>query len=279
MKILDIITEAPLTDYQPLGDFERGRGGFRHEVDKRLVTNPVSVGKIHKFFQNSPYDIRIFPVQVRGGGRWLETGEVTPEKLVEIVGKDNAQRILAGQGPDNITIIFTNNTGAERIPLTAWMMAHRIGHAMRTWSLGGPPAAKSWDTVTRHFWRDLNRILGDYYRIPNTTPIQNANPEIYRAIIDAIGTMRSARQRTITRPAEFIYEMFAQYLNTGEVTFNPAPATLLSRRHAWGRPHHIRSIDKLNQQEANQALETLSHDMELLFNDVMSNALGRIYVM
>jgi hypothetical protein len=91
--------------------------------------------------------------------------------------------------------------------------------------------------------------------------------------------MRSARQRTITRPAEFIYEMFAQYLNTGEVTFNPAPGQLMGRRQAWGRPQTLRSIGPEQQQEATHDLETLSHDMELLFNDVMSQALGRIYVM
>jgi hypothetical protein len=74
-------------------------------------------------------------------------------------------------------------------------------------------------------------------------------------------------------------EIFAQYLNTGEVTFNPAPAQLVSRRQAWGRPRLLRHIGKTEQQEASQMLETLSYDMELMFNDVMSNALGRIYVM
>lgn len=275
MKILDIITEAPLTDYQPLGDFERGRGGFRHAVDKRLVTNPVSVGKVHKFFQNSPYDIRIFPVQVRGGGRWLETGEVTPEKLVEIVGKDNAQRILAGQGPDNITIVFTNNTGSERIPLTPWMMAHRMDHALRKRS--GYKLDQAWQNASRHFWRHFDLILNDYYQLKDLKPEYKLI--VTKAMIDAIGTMRSTRRSMITNPQEFIHEIFAQYINTGEIKFNPAPATLLSRQQAWGRSHHIRSINKLSQQEASSALETLSYDMELMFNDVMSNALGRIYVM
>lgn len=41
----------------------------------------------------------------------------------------------------------------------------------------------------------------------------------------------------------------------------------------------LRSIGPHQQREATQELETLSHDMKPLFNDVMSNALGRIYVM
>ena len=50
---------------------------------------------------------------------------------MEIVGTANAQRILAGHGPDVITVVFTNNTGDRRLPLTPWIMAHRIGHAVQ----------------------------------------------------------------------------------------------------------------------------------------------------
>ena len=124
------LTEAPLRDYEPLGDFSR-TGGFRHAADRALVTNPVAIGKVQHFFNRTPYDFRIFPVQFTGGGRWLETGAVTPERLVEIVGTANAQRILAGHGPDVITVVFTNNTGDRRLPLTPWIMAHRIGHAVQ----------------------------------------------------------------------------------------------------------------------------------------------------
>lgn len=275
MRAQEFIAEVPLTDYMPLGDFERGKGGFRHDVDRKLVTNPVTIGKLYKFFSRTPFDVRIFPVQVRGGSRWLETGEVDRERLVQAVGVGNAQRILSGQGPDNITVVFTNNTGAERMPLTPWIMAHRMGHAIRR---GG--AAKAWETAYRHFWQGLDNIMSQYYRLRvNRGSNYMSDPDQYRAMIDAIGTMRSARQRTITRPSEFIYEMFAQYLNTGEVHFNPAPAQLTSRRQAWGHPNILRRIGSEQQREASQELETLSHDMELLFNDVMSNALGRIYVM
>lgn len=275
MRLHELVSEAPLTDYKPLGDFERGKGGFRHDVDKKLVTNPVVIGKVQKFFSRTPYDIRIFPVQVRGGARWVEYGEVDRDTLVKAVGEDNAQRILTGQSPDNVTIVFTNNTGAERIPLTPWMMAHRIGHAIRK---GG--AAIAWEQAYKHFWTQLDEIMRDYYGLRVERGSYNvSNPDQYRAMIDAIGTMRSARQKTISRISEFPYEMFAQYLNTGEVTFNPAPQRLVGRKQAWGNPQVLRNITPEKQQEASQALETLSRDMELMFNDVMSNAQGRIYVM
>lgn len=275
MRAQEFIREAPLTDYMPLGDFEQGRGGFRHDVDRKLVTNPVVIGKLYKFFSRTPYDVRIFPVQVKGGGRWLETGEVHREQLVDVVGVAPVQRILAGQGPDNITVVFTNNTGSERMPLTPWIMAHRMGHAIRR---GG--SASAWETAYKHFWNGLDEIMRDYYgfAIPRISNYAS-NPDQYRAMIDAIGTMRSARQKTISRISEFPYEMFAQYLNTGEVHFNPAPQRLMSRRQAWGHPQVLRNISPEKQRQATQDLETLSRDMELLFNNVMSHALGRIYVM
>jgi len=276
VRVKEFINEAPLADYMPLGDFEKGKGGFRHDVDKKLVTNPVAIGKVYKFFSRTPYDIRIFPVQIKGGGRYLETGEVNVDELVKIVGQGNAQRILGGHSPDTITIVFTNNTGAERIPLTAWMMAHRIGHAIRR---GG--ASRAWDNAVKHFWNGIDEIMRDVYRLPieRSSLYTMSNPAWYKALIDAIGTMRSARQKTIARPSEFVYEMFAQYLNTGEVKFNPAPKNLMSRQQAWGRNQPISAINDATQREATQMLETLSYDMELMFNDVMSAAMGKIYVM
>jgi hypothetical protein len=277
MRSQEFISEVPLTDYQPLGDFEKQQGGFRHSVDKKLVTNPVTISKVYKFFERTGYDIRIFPVQVKGGSRYLETGEVNVDQLVKIVGQGNAQRILGGQGPDNITIVFTNNTGAERIPLTPWMMAHRMGHVIR---IGG--ARSAFVNATKHFWSGVDAILKEYYGLSivrGSMDLSIDDLPLYRAFIDAIGTMRSARNRSILRPGEFFYEMFAQYLNTGTVRFNPAPAVIQGRRQAWGNSQVLARIKPKQQQEATWALETLGRDMELLFNDIMASALGRIYVM
>lgn len=270
------LSEEPLTDYMPLGDFEKAKGGFRSDVDKKLVTNPTNIAKLYKFF-NTTHEIRLFPVQVRGGGKWVEHGEIHREDLPNVVGVANTQRILSGQSDDNITVVYTNNFAAERIPLTPWMMAHRMGHTLRRRS-------NVWITVEKHLWKGINEILFQYYGIQQ---LQYKNDiiydpyitEIYRVFINNIGTMHSARNNQIKRITEFIYELFAQYLNNGEITFNNPPQRLLSNIKAWGRSTTLCHLNPDLEIEAKQSLETLSYDIELLFNDVMSNATGKIFIM
>ena len=283
MRIIEIITEAPLTDYAPLGDFSR-TGGFRHAADRALVTSPVAVGKVQQFFSRTPYDFRIFPVQFTGGGRWLETGAVTPERLVEIVGTANAQRILAGHGPDVITVVFTNNTGDRRLPLTPWIMAHRIGHAVQATGRRGP-ANRAWQEAEQHFFRAVNSILEDFYGkksdnrygVTPRTMRYDLGAE-YNALFNAIGTQRSSRTGQITRPYEFLYEIFAQYLGTGSIKLNPLPKSQGYGRKAWGRTTQNLNL-RGNEEDYKYSTEVLGRDMELMFDDVLGSLVGKILVM
>lgn len=269
-SILGNVSEAPLTDYEPLGDFDK-TGGFRHATDRALVTHPVTVGKLQHFFGRTPHEIRIFPVQVKGGAKWLEAGQVSPLELVKVVGTENAQRILNGHNENTVTIVFTNNIGTERVPLTSWMMAHRIGHAIR--------GVSSWNNAAKHFFGTINEILRDYYKLPVQGNVLNRDNAPYKALFDQIGKMRSARQKAISRPFEFFYELLAQYLNSGSVSFNPAPRQLFHRQQAWGQNRYISRIGSVEQREVQMKLETLARDMDIYFNDVMNEAEGKIYVM
>jgi hypothetical protein len=270
MKISDVIIEAPLTDYEPRG-FEPGQtGGFRRAADKTLVTSPVVLGKLQKFFSKSPHEFRLFPVQVRGGAAHREIGAVSPEQLTDIVGEENAQRILTGHTDSTVTVVYTNNIGANPVPMTPWIMAHRIGHAIRTKN-------PTWKTLELSFFAVIQEILIDYYQVNIDDPDQQNM--LYQTLFTQIGTMRSARRGLLPRPYEFLYEMLAQYINSGEVKFNPAPRSLYSNRKAWGKTQVIRNIDAESQREVSNMLQTLSRDMSLYFNDVLNWAEGKIFVM
>ena len=80
---------------------------------------------------------------------------------------------------------------------------------------------------------------------------------------------------------EFLYEIFAQYLGTGKVTFNPLPANLAYGRKAWGNPTKYMNIKPEYKEETDrhQIADQLAYDMELMFNDVMSQMVGKILVM
>jgi hypothetical protein len=282
MKSFEFLTEAPLVDYEPIGDFSKpGQGGFRHEVDRKLATHPVNIQKIHTFLEQSPFDFRIYAINKPGASKYAEYGVMDYDMFEKIFGKDTATKVYSDAG-DAITITYVGNSGADREMFTPWVMAHRFGHAIQAGNRYNRAKSHAWDEAENHFFQNINKILNEVYG-------QSATPQFksqmdykvekqYNALFNAIGTMRSARTGRITRPYEFFYECFAQYLKTGKVTFNPLPQKQEYGRKAWGRStQELRA--KNNIEEANEDLQMLANDLTYYFNDVLGEAIGNVYVM
>jgi hypothetical protein len=103
----------------------------------------------------------------------------------------------------------------------------------------------------------------------------------YNALFNAIGTQRSSRSGEIKRPYEFLYEIFAQYLGTGNVVLNPLPSNLGYGRKNWGNPSKYMNIkpEYREEDERAHATQTLANDMHYMFDDVLSSSVGQIFVM
>jgi hypothetical protein len=72
MKITEIIVEnaideMALKQFTPMGDFNKP-GPFKG-VDKRLVPHPTNQLKTAKFFEQTPYDFRLFFSNIPGTGK------------------------------------------------------------------------------------------------------------------------------------------------------------------------------------------------------------------
>jgi len=283
MRAKDFITEAPLTDYVPIG-FDKSKGQFK-PVDKRLVTHPTTVSKAEKIFARIPFDVRLFFVNKPGLRQYRETGAQPPDKIREIMSQD-ADRVLAGS-EDAITILYIGNFGVDRDMMTTWIMAHRFGHAITAtnrFAYGGTNVPKdAWSKAEQHFFRTINEILSEAYGIDQATDFGYRKSAVnwnvaqeYNALFNAIGTQRSSRENRINRPYEFLYELFAQYLVTGSVKLNPLPERIGYGRKAWGRTvNYLR----LNKQYSANKTETLASNMEILFDSVISSQVGKIFVM
>jgi len=278
MRAQEFISEAPLADYEPLGDFTKP-GPFRG-ADKRLVPHPTNKLKTARFFEQTPYNFRLFFSNIPGTGRFSEYGPMGPNEIRNNFSKEVADQIIAGS-EDSITVLFVGNKGDSKVMLTPWIMAHRIGHAIQAGERrqGGKGA---WAEAERHFFKGINQILTDYYGKSSSNKYDtqvnwNMNKE-YAALFNAIGTQRSSRTGQIRRPYEFLYEMFAQYLGTGKITLNPLPQSQGYGRKAWGR-----STQSLNMrgdlEETKYTTEVLARDMEIMFGDVLSSLEGKILVM
>ena len=279
----DPIDEMALAKYQTFGDFNKP-GSFTG-VDKKLVPHPKNIQKATTFFEQTPYDFRLFFANISGLGKYRETGPVSPERIRQIFNKEQADEIINGS-EYAITVIYVSNVGDRKVMMTPWIMAHRFGHAIqagarqnRTWN--------AWTEVERHFFSQINQILAEYYGLRRATDSYsyrsinwNVSRE-YSALFNAIGTQRSSRERQINRPYEFMYEMFAQYLKTGTVTLNPLPDRIPYGKMVFGRPSQYLTLkpEVRNDPDTKYITDTLGNDMAILFSDVLFNAVDKIYVM
>lgn len=280
MRYYEFISEAPLSGYTPMGDFDKP-GPFRG-VDKKLVPHPVNQLKTAKFFEKTPYDFRLFFSNIPGTGKYSEYGPMRPQVIQDIFG-EQAKEILDGS-QDAITIVFVGNKGDSKKPLTPWMMSHRFGHAIQAGvRMSSNTGWNAWTEAEKHFFTNINELLSEYYMKNGKTlsGYDSTLAPVYSALFNTIGTQHSSRSNQINRPYEFLYEIFAQYLGTGKVTFNPIPANLGYGRKNWGNSSRYLTVKSEYRDEGERAsiANRLANDMEILFDDVLSASVGKIFVM
>lgn len=283
----DTVDEMALSTYKTMGDFDKP-GPFTG-ADKKLVPHAKNIEKATKFFEQNPYDFRLFFSNIPGTGKYGEYGPMTPDQIRKIFGAD-AEEIIQGS-EDAITVVYVGNRGEAKVMLTPWVMAHRLGHAIQA-GARGTRTGHVWTAAEKHFFTTVNSTLAEHYGKVDRGPSSylgrpkaeqanvNLTPE-YNALFNAIGTQRSSRSGQILRPYEFLYEIFAQYLGTGRITFNPFPANLTYGRKVFGNPTKFMNIrpeyrDELSRKEA---ADRLAYDMEIMFDSVLSGSVGKILVM
>lgn len=202
-------------------------GSFRAD-DLALATNPKAREKIARIWHTSRADVDLYLINndLEYGhgdhrlfllGKGVNNAAVLPKSALRPLG--------IATRPDAITVILTQNEGDQRMPLTGWMIAHRLWHALEE------PARK-----VRN-WADPKQ-LPKYPRLAKPVrEIRSFMPEamhlagrafprgpILRSDLFAIGTTRACRTKNLASFGEVIPECFAQYLLSGKVLLKPLPA-------------------------------------------------------
>lgn len=269
MNFKQWLTEMPITTFQTIGKWNKPGQGFNAQ-DVGILTNPAAVEKIHKRWSNTEENFDFYFVKQPGAAKFQQVGEVTPEWVKQNLGLD------IQPNPDNITVIFTNNKGGEKMPMTAWLIAHRMGHAMSNTSY--------WENFTNELQRDFIRILREAYHYEyganygeNRAMDQNA----LLALAYEVCTMRSARQRNLLRFYELNYEMLAQRLLSGKVKFNKLPRCITpDPKKAWGRSTgraYCGNPEELA--EWDEVLGNYADQYNYLLDAVVQSNVGKIFVM
>jgi len=248
MRLTDLlkhtrVDEAPLGDYQTIGDWgekEKARS-FAQATDRSMIQHPAAIKRAHKMFGRTEHVLNFYFVNMPGLRKYSESGVMSPEDIAQAMPKAWPEIEARGRdGVDHkngINFIFVSNTGFQRMPMTPWIMAHRIGHALSASERGYSKNSGSWkdyEDDAAMFFADLLQGVYDW-NIPARDIFMGGGPSMVK-FLEAIGGMRSARKGKLGgRAYEFLYEMFAQYITQGALKFRPCPQSFGARDSQWYR--------------------------------------------
>lgn len=224
------------------------RSSFRKKADKKLASN---VKRVTKAFAKSEHDFDFYFVNSPEANKHTEVGMVSPEWLRTQMPE--FWKIFHEKwNEDHISIIFTNNKGANWVPMTPWIMAHRIGHASRRDEnfFTSNRVDSGYDAFVKEFMHWVNEIFQNVY---DTHPVRSAFPWRreeqlkLKHFYEMIGTFKSARQKNLRDYFEMYNELIAQYLIKGEVKFNTLEPSFGNRRNMWRTPHDQEDLQQLSE--------------------------------
>jgi hypothetical protein len=303
MRLKDLMNEMSLQAYNTVG-FDKNKkgeipsGGF-DKIDRKLVTNDVFKTKLTKFFEKTPHPFYIYTIQKSGLAKnYSEHGIMKLEDVNALISTDIATMIdeYQQEDPDGIHIIFVGNSGANKEIMKPWIMAHRIGHAIIRNDGGGFVSDKNiLRQMSKVLFKEINSALTDHYGVDLQQHMKRSytdkldsmffSPDaakIYSSLFHSIGTMKSARDEKIPRPFEFVYEIFAQYILTGKVTFNKFPASIQLKTPSGRINKQFTAHDEEDEiyaSEMESLAEHLSERLSEQCENVLMSIEGKIFVM
>lgn len=215
------LCEAPVTEIETLGDWSSKSKNRYDEPSIKLLKNPDYISKLkNEFAKNVSFDFNLWFLKSKNASKYRELGIVQPLKLKDMIPDINLDKVLESSKSNNITIIFTNNVGSEKVHLSPWMIGHRIGHALFAQRYKNKNIENEWMLFGRELVNYFNAFFDfNFNKLEDFLYAYGFTKKRLLNILNNLGTFRSARLKKIIRPLEFIFECFAQYLNTGEVNF------------------------------------------------------------
>jgi hypothetical protein len=274
----ELYSEMALSNLQKIGKWDDKKN--RHGYDKAsvgILSSPSGLKKLENTFNKiGGWDFNLYFVKLPNAWRQSELGIIDVNKLPQLI-KVEAGVDFPMPKDNEITVIFTNNSAAEKLPLTPWTIAHRIGHAFAATS------RKQNDNSEKYYdikiSNTLQKLLKCYDLTSDRDP-RYSSAYYMRDLYQKIGKFRSARMGKLTRPAEFYHEAFAYWLlHDGELDFNDLPQTLIdSNKQAWGTPtgmtHRLQDAET-----ANDLLYQLKYEIEEKFHYMIGKHIGTTSIM
>ena len=229
MRLIEFIIEAPLGDIETYGDFEPDLDPLithpsvpgHISIDnpsKKLLTGDLK--KYRDAFSKTPFTFNFY---------FYSRSESADESTYHQIKKE-INKSIELKGPNDINIIMTNNvtTKDDYMPMTPWILAHRIAHVFMM-----PAKNKKGEISDREFGdldEQLMTLLMKITNLYNPRPMaqysddhafsqDHSTKHWLDQLWPYIGTMKTARRgKVLASSLDFGAELMAQYLITGAVT-------------------------------------------------------------
>jgi len=281
MKILDVLRETPIENIEKVGDFSK-RHSFYRKIDRALISSPKYINKVIEKFGKTKQKINIVFVNSMEARDAVELGKVSEKTVLNRLGKEVYDTVKNIHKPDTITIIYTNNLADKHVPITPWILAHRLMHAAaRTLHPQFQNFVIGTGGVYSEMVSNLDDMVDYIYTIyaPNRPPLGDIRRDRRKQLFTVrlfsyIGTFKSARDDKIRGWFEVINEMGAQYIITGRVKLNDPPACI-----TFNKIMFCVDEDSPDYSEIQGAVHSIAYGMNRLMNKLLDEMVGNIYIM
>jgi hypothetical protein len=274
-----LLREDSVENIELKGDWDSNKQYGWNKADTGILKSPLGLERIKtKWKIDQPVDIYL--VKGKQASKFVELGKVNYDFVRNEMNLD----ILPDS--DHITIIYTQNTGAEKIPATPWTLAHRFGHALaRVQGLGR--RNDQYESIVQAVDRLFETIAEDVYgtniserRFYNPA-LSAQNRKLRRELGHALGTFKSARDRRLRADFEFVNEIIAQYIITGKIKLNRDFPRVLPLRYSWGQPtgKWRKKLSEEDKADLDNYLSNMERELEYHVDDALNAAIGDIFVM
>jgi hypothetical protein len=278
ITIIESLVEAPIEDMGVLGDLDRP--GSMQADDLKAIQNPKWQAKLRERFSKTPYAINVYFLNAPNGTHdYSYTGDsgqtydhtmhitsdpdgtdrsrlgVTVANMYDYAGTYGRVRFETTFGfvPPNyqnsISVLLAQNEGSERVPLTQWMVAHRIihafGHAATKGYVEFDEVASVDAALYQQFKSFLEEAHGSMLLRNGKYKVGSSFAQSYNEIGKALGTTKAQREGRMINAGEFYVEMGAQYLLTGRVKLNRTGDSSLDETAAYWEKKFNFGFDRL----------------------------------
>jgi hypothetical protein len=271
--------EAPIEAIHTYGDMSNPQS--LRGSDIRLVSSETGQEKIKRVLFNIPVPVVLhfvnIPVNMKGKNlvKHLKQNPVifTPEEFTKKYGK---YRIKLNVYPNAVNVVYLENEGGNRLPLTPWIIAHRMMHMFIYARKSLPDSMHRFANIYREYMEILFELLEITY---------DRNHFICLEIIYNILPTKAARKRNLNSAGEMWIELFALYCVTGKVYFNSLTIEqfMTIMKNSVRFPNYLSNEQKQEYQEKldtfNIEMKNLAEELSTIYLDLLQENIGRILVL